>query len=136
MERVQIYATKMSAKLERERAHPTQKTCTCSLFLLEGGIPGQSDQNKKYAGGQIDHTKKFTIPHAIPCHIMPSCDSPCQPMPALASPCQPLPAHASPCQPMPAHIQLGFGSALSKIFGQSVVRVLPVRRCRQAAWLT
>jgi hypothetical protein len=39
----------MSSQSERARTHTSPKTLPRGLFLLEGGISGQSD-NKKYAG--------------------------------------------------------------------------------------
>jgi hypothetical protein len=39
----------MSVQSERARAGTSPKIRLCSLFLLEGGISGQSIKNKKYA---------------------------------------------------------------------------------------
>jgi hypothetical protein len=90
--------------------HTGAKTRACGLFLIEGGISGQSDKNKKYAGCKFIQTKKSAksehararintkeaflgnvvmLYHAIPCNIMPYHASSCQPMPAHASTCQP-----------------------------------------------
>ena len=45
----------------RECMHVQEpKTCACSLFLIEGGISGQSNENKKYAGYKYNLLQNYS----------------------------------------------------------------------------
>jgi hypothetical protein len=84
-------------KFQPNRSMHEAKTCACCMFLIEGGISGQSDKNKKSTGYTFMSAKsecasvcksqkmfvrglfliegKVMVYHAIQCHIMPSHDS-------------------------------------------------------------